>query len=247
VAGAAAHVALFGAGVASFLAPCVVPLMPAYVGMMAGEAVADGPAGEHAETQVGVPPSAGPLLRAGILFVFGFSTVFVAIGAFAGQLGSSLDSLQLWIQRVGGVLVIVFGLLLLGVARNRLRERRLLSTIPTSGRVVRPVVMGVAFGAAWTPCVGPLLGAALVVAANTADPLAGASLLAAYSLGIGTPFLAAALAVASWPSLLRALRRWSRRIEPVAGAVLIVVGLLLVTGAYTHLLGPVARLMPGAF
>jgi cytochrome c-type biogenesis protein len=105
--------------------------------------------------------------------------------------------------------------------------------------------MGVAFGAAWTPCVGPLLGAALVVAARAADPLHGASLLGAYALGVGAPFVAAALAVESWPTRLVRLRRLSARVEPAAGAVLVALGVLLLTGTYARILGPLARVFPG--
>lgn len=233
MSGAIDHVALFGAGVASFLAPCVIPLMPAYVGMMVGE--------------VGGGGSTGSVARAGSLFVAGFTAVFVGLGALAGQLGASVTSSEIWIQRVGGALVVVFGVLLLAAGRGRLvAERRPLAALAPAGRCTRPLVMGAAFGAAWTPCVGPLLGAALVLAAGSADPWRGATLLAAYALGVGAPFLAAALAVASWPALLGPLRRLSTRVEPIAGLVLVALGVLLVTGVYDRVLGPLARLLPGA-
>ncbi|MGD9701976.1 MAG: cytochrome c biogenesis CcdA family protein [Acidimicrobiia bacterium] len=236
------HVALFGAGVASFLAPCVVPLMPAYVGMMAGE-IAGATPGDRVDATA---PRAGTIARAGMIFVTGFTAVFVALGAFAGQLGSSLDSFQLWAQRAGGVMVVLFGLVGLGVGHRWVPERRIVARIPATGHVARPLVMGVAFGAAWTPCVGPLLGAALIVAARAADPWHGASLLGAYALGVGVPFLAAALAVASSPTLLARLRRSSTRVQPVAGTVLVVLGVLLFTGTYASILGPLARLLPGS-
>jgi len=235
------HVALFGAGVASFLAPCVVPLMPAYVGMMAGE-IGGAPSGDQADATA---PRAGAVARAGVIFVAGFSAVFVALGAFAGQLGSSLESFQLWVQRVGGVMVVWFGLVLVGIGRRWVPERRVFARIPATGHVARPLVMGVAFGAAWTPCVGPLLGAALIAAARAADPLHGASLLGAYALGVGAPFVAAALAVESWPTRLVRLRRLSARVEPAAGAVLVALGVLLLTGTYARILGPLARVFPG--
>jgi cytochrome c-type biogenesis protein len=236
------YVALFGAGVASFLAPCVVPLMPAYVGMMAGE-IGRAPSGNRVDA---TGPRVASVARAGVIFVAGFSAVFVALGAFAGQLGSSLDSFQLWVQRAGGATVVLLGLVLLGVGRRWVPECRLVARIPATGHVARPLVMGVAFGAAWTPCVGPLLGAALIVAARAADPWQGASLLGAYALGVGVPFVAAALAVDSWPALLVRLHLLSTRVESVAGTVLVVLGVLLLTGAYARLLGPLARLFPGS-
>lgn len=225
------HLALFGAGIASFLAPCVVPLVPAYLGMMVGETT-------------GVPRS---VVRAGLTFVAGFASVFVALGALAGRLGSGLTSAQTWLERAGGILVVGFGLVLLGVLRGGVfAERRLISGVAAGGNVARPLVMGVAFGAAWTPCVGPLLGAALVLAARSAQPLHGASLLLAYALGIGVPFVAGSLAVASSPSLLARMRRMSSRVERIAGVALVLLGLLLASGTYARLVGPVARLAPGS-
>ena len=182
-------IALFGAGVASFLAPCVVPLVPAYLGLVVGES---GDAGDPAQA---VPAT--------LVFVFGFAAVFAALGVAAGSLGSSLRDVQDWVQRVGGVLIVVMGLALLGVLRGRLwREHRFVHRLPRAGPL-RPFVLGVAFGAAWSPCVGPLLSAALLVAADRADPWRGAALLLAYALGIGVPFVLASLGLASSPGLAR--------------------------------------------
>jgi cytochrome c-type biogenesis protein len=112
-----------------------------------------------------------------------------------------------------------------------------LATVDRAGPVARPIVTGVAFGAAWTPCVGPLLGASLVVAARD-DAWHGATLLAAYSLGVGLPFLAAALALASWPVHAARLRRVGRWMEPIAGGLLVVLGVALAAGWYTQLVSP---------
>ncbi|MGH9010769.1 MAG: cytochrome c biogenesis CcdA family protein, partial [Acidimicrobiia bacterium] len=173
-------VTLFGAGVASFLAPCLVPLLPAYLGIIAGEAVE------------GRDPAKA--VQATLLFVLGFSLVFAGFGAAAGLLGSALTEVQDGVQRVGGVVVAIMGLVLLGIVRGPLaRERRLIGRVGRMTGPLRPVVVGVAFGAAWSPCVGPLLGAALTVAANTGDAGRGAVLLFAYALGIGVPFLVASL------------------------------------------------------
>jgi len=224
-----ASVALFGAGVASFLAPCMVPLLPAYLAVIAGDT------------------DAGRSVRATLVFVGGFALVFAVFGAIAGLIGSSLDGAQSVVQRVGGVLVIAMGLALLGVLRGRLsREGRLLG----EGRFgwakgpLRPFVLGVAFGAAWTPCVGPLLGAALTFAAVSGEPGRGSVLLLAYAVGIGVPFVLASLGLASSPRVAAGLRRIGPPLQRVGGVAMVVLGVLLVTGAYGHLTSYLARFSP---
>ena len=224
-------VALFGAGIVSFLAPCLVPLLPAYLGIIAGEAV------EARDPARAVPAT--------LLFVLGFALVFAALGATAGLLGSALTDVQNGVQRVGGVVVVVMGLALLGVVRGPLgREKRLITHLPRITGPLRPLVVGVAFGAAWSPCVGPLLGAALTVAARSGQAGRGAVLLFAYAMGIGVPFLLASLGLASSPKLADGLRRIGPRVERVAGGLLVVLGLLLATGAYSHLTSYLARFTP---
>jgi cytochrome c-type biogenesis protein len=224
-------VALFGAGIASFLAPCLVPLLPAYLGIIAGEAV------DARDPARAVPAT--------LLFVLGFALVFAGLGAAAGLLGSALTDVQNGVQRVGGVVVAVMGLALLGVIRGPLaREKRLVTRLPRTTGPLRPVVVGVAFGAAWSPCVGPLLGAALAVAARSGQAARGAVLLFAYALGIGVPFLLASLGLASSPRLAGWLRRIGPRVERVAGGLLVVLGVLLATGAYRHLTSYLARFSP---
>lgn len=264
-------VALFGAGIASFLAPCVVPLVPAYLGMItseAGAAVGAVPVGGAGSARPGGPagrgvavePAGGSERAAGVavdkrgparavvatlLFVAGFAVVFSGLGVAAGLAGSSLQSFQDGIERVGGVLVALFGLAMLGVLRGPFaRERRLITRLPSGGGRVRPVVVGVAFGAAWSPCVGPLLGAALVAAARTGDPLRGGVLLFAYACGIGVPFVAASLTLASAPGALDRLKRIGPRLERVAGVLLVVLGVLLATGWYRFLSSYLAQLAP---
>lgn len=224
-------IALFGAGVASFLAPCVVPLLPAYIAMVVGTSAED----------------AGPARAVGAtaLFVLGFTLVFAGLGVAAGALGSSLDDFRTVLERGGGVVVAVMGLILLGVFGDTLvRERRAILTVPKSLGAARPVVLGVAFGAAWSPCVGPLLGAALVVAASSSNPARGGALLTAYALGIGVPFLVASLGLASSPGFNNFLRRIARPLQRVAGGLLLVLGVLLVTGWYDHLTSYLARFTP---
>jgi cytochrome c-type biogenesis protein len=224
-------IALFGAGVASFLAPCLVPLLPAYLGIIAGGTA------ESRDTATAVPAT--------VIFILGFSTVFAAFGVIAGLVGRSLSPVEIVVQRVGGVIVIVFGLALLGVVRGPLsRERRFIATLPKITGPARPFVIGVAFGAAWSPCVGPLLGAALVVAAHSGQPVKGGLLLLSYALGIGVPFLVASLGLASSPGLNRWLRRVGTKTERAAGVLLVILGVLLVTGAYATLTSYLARFTP---
>jgi cytochrome c-type biogenesis protein len=218
-------IALFGAGVASFLAPCVVPLLPAYIAMVAGES-------KRAVTGT-------------LLFIAGFTLVFAGLGVAAGALGSSLTDFRTGLERVGGVVVAAMGLVLLGVFSDVfVRERRAILTVPKSFGAARPVVLGVAFGAAWSPCVGPLLGAALVVAASSSNPAKGGTLLGAYALGIGVPFLVASLGLASSEDFNKFLRRIAPPLQRVAGVLLVALGVLLTTGWYDHLTSYLARFTP---
>jgi cytochrome c-type biogenesis protein len=229
-----AHAALFGAGVASFLAPCVAPLVPVYLGMVAGEAT------------TGDPSAPNRAVGATLLFVAGFTTVFVALGIISGRAGAELGDAGLWVTRIGGVAVVIFGVVMLSGAGSRLlREGRPLAGVARSATRARAYVIGVAFGAAWSPCVGPLLGAALVSAAASGNALDGATLLIAYALGLGVPFVVASLGLSSSDRVLAWLSAQGPRIEKVAGASLVVLGVLLVSGVYTELTGSLARLAPG--
>jgi cytochrome c-type biogenesis protein len=225
------YVALFGAGVASFLAPCLVPLVPAYLGMIVGES------GDSGDTAAAVPAT--------LIFIAGFAAVFAGLGVAAGLIGSSLSSVQDALQRIGGVIVIVLGLVLLGAVRGRIvQERRLITRLPNVGGSARPLVLGVAFGAAWSPCVGPLLGAALVVAAHGGEPVRGGLLLLAYAAGIGVPFLLASLGLAASPGLSARVRRIGPALERIGGVLLVVLGVLLATGAYAHFTSYLAQFAP---
>jgi len=224
-------VALFGAGVASFLAPCIIPLVPAYLGIIVGEM------GDAHDPARAVPAT--------LVFIAGFTTVFAGLGALAGLLGSSLEAFQNDVRIVGGVLIIVMGLALLGFARGPLaREKRLIPQLPAVTGVARPYVVGIAFGAGWSPCVGPLLAAALTIAARSGGVGRGTVLLGAYALGIGVPFLLAALGLASSPALADRLRRIGPNLERVAGILLVVLGVLLATNTYVHLTSYLARFVP---
>src|SRR5918997_1150869 len=174
----------FVAGLLSFLSPCVLPLVPSYVGFITGMTLPEVSGRRRAA-----------LLHA-LLFVAGFSLVFILLGASATALGRALNYYQVWLQRIGGVLIIAFGLVCLGLFQPAwlTQERRLhLEQRPVG--YLGSALVGMAFGAGWTPCIGPVLGAILGLAATSADLSRGMLLLAVYSAGLAVPFLIAAVAV----------------------------------------------------
>jgi cytochrome c-type biogenesis protein len=226
-------VVAFMAGLLSFLSPCVLPLVPSYVGFITG---------------MTLPEMAGRrrvALTHALLFVLGFSLIFVILGASATALGQALNYYQVWLQRVGGVLIILFGLLCLGVFKVGLLnpERRVhLERKPVG--YLGSALAGMAFGAGWTPCIGPVLGGILGLAATTNDVARGMQLLAAYSAGLAVPFLIAAVAVESFLDWFQRFRRYLPWVMRLSGILLIVVGVLLVTGEFTRLAGWLQGLTP---
>ena len=225
----------FLAGLLSFLSPCVLPLVPSYLSFITGvSGVGELESRRHLA-----------LLHA-LLFVIGFSLIFIALGATATELGLLLKSYQRWVERVGGVLIIGFGLYTLGVVRIGVlsREARVqLSTKPLG--FLGSVLVGVAFGAGWTPCIGPILGSILLYTSSRADLAQGLGLLTAYSLGLAIPFLAAAWALEGFLRWFQRFRRYIRWVEIVAGVLLIAVGLLLLTGSFTLLSAWFSNWTPG--
>ncbi len=218
-------VTAFLAGLLSFLSPCVLPLVPSYLSFLTGMSGA----GEiQARRHLA-------LLHA-LAFVAGFTLIFLALGATATAFGRLLNYYQVWIARVGGALVIVFGLYTMGVFRSSLlsREFRLQLTDKPLG-YLGSVLTGVAFGAGWTPCIGPILGAILLYAGTQADLGKGLALLLAYSLGLAVPFLAAAGALERFLLFSKRFKRYLPWVERVAGALLVVVGILMVFGMFTRL------------
>lgn len=223
----------FVAGLLSFLSPCVLPLVPSYVGFITGMTLPEISGRRRAA-----------LLHA-LLFVAGFSLVFVLLGASATALGRALNYYQVWLQRVGGVLIIIFGFLCLGVFKVGVlnQERRVQLDRKPVGYLGSALV-GVAFGAGWTPCIGPVLGAILGLAATTSDVTRGMQLLAVYSAGLALPFLIAAVAVESFLDWFQRFRRYLPWVMRLSGVILIVVGVLLVTGEFTRLAGWLQGLTP---
>jgi cytochrome c-type biogenesis protein len=216
------------AGVASFLSPCVLALVPAYVGYLGGRCL--GPKGE-------VVRNRWVAFSHGIAFVLGFSSVFIALGAAASTIGALLYDVRAWLARAGGIAVIIFGLHTLGVINIPFLDFDLRShKRPDPGLgYFSSFLMGVFFSAGWSPCVGPVLGAVLTIAMNTAMLGRGVILLAAYSLGMAIPFLLTALGIGRLTELLRRHGRVIRAVSMGAGAVLIVLGVMLLTGTLGRL------------
>lgn len=227
----------FLAGVLSFLSPCVLPLVPSYLSFVAGVGLE--------ELEEGGGEVRRMAFLHALLFVAGFSIVFMGLGASASVFGHVLHRYQLWIARIGGILVIVFGLHLLGITPIRflLRERRVqLQNRPVG--MLGAVVVGVTFGAGWAPCIGPVLGAILTYAATQERLAEGVGLLAVYSAGLAVPFLLAAAALSRFLTVFRRFRRYIPWVERVSGALLVIVGLLLVTGEFTVLASWATRFTP---
>ncbi|HSA56057.1 MAG TPA: cytochrome c biogenesis protein CcdA [Gemmatimonadaceae bacterium] len=225
----------FGAGLLSFLSPCVLPLIPSYVTFITGVGLDDLTKARRAS------------LVHGLLFVLGFTLIFLALGAGATALGTTLLRQRDWISRIGGVIIILFGLYLLGVLNIGLlsRERRFhLADKPVG--YLGTVFVGMAFGAGWTPCIGPILGSILVYASSQADFGRGMGLLTAYSLGLAVPFLVSALAVERFMAFFQRVRRQLVWVTRGTGVVMVAIGLLMVTNYFTILSTYLQALTPDA-
>lgn len=227
----------FAAGMLSFLSPCVLPLVPSYVSFVAGVGLEELEAGGRDVKRTAFVHS--------VLFVAGFSAVFMALGASASFLGRLLQQHQEWIARVGGVIVLLFGLHLLGVTPLRFlrRERRFHLQRKPLG-YAGTFVVGLAFGAGWSPCIGPILGGILGYAATRERLVEGVQLLAVYSAGLAVPFLISAVALSWFLGSYRRLRGWLPWVERASGALLVVVGTLLLSGQFTVLASWAAQFTP---
>ncbi|HZO46996.1 MAG TPA: cytochrome c biogenesis protein CcdA [Xanthobacteraceae bacterium] len=220
--------ALF-AGLISFLSPCVLPLVPPYLVYLAGasmERLAD------AE-----PPALvkRDVLIAAVLFVAGFSTVFVALGAGASAIGGLLRLYSYELSFVAGIAIIIMGLHFLGLTPIALLHRQARMEMPRPVGLWGAYVMGLAFAFGWTPCIGPILATILAVAASEATVAKGAGLLAVYSLGLGVPFIIAAFAIEPFAAFLTRFRSKLGYVEKAMGALLVLTGLAFLFGFFTKL------------
>jgi cytochrome c-type biogenesis protein len=225
----------FTAGVLSFLSPCVLPLVPSYVTFVTGLSLED------------LSRARRVALVHSLLFVCGFTAIFVALGAGATALGVLLGAWREWISRAGGILLVIFGLILLEVIRvpALARDRRIYFANKPIG-YLGSVLVGIAFGAGWTPCIGPVLGGILSLASATASVGRGIGLLLAYSAGLAIPFLLAALAIERFILVFVKMRSALAWVSRISGALLIVVGILLASGWFTLLAAFLQRLTPAA-
>jgi cytochrome c-type biogenesis protein len=225
----------FTAGLLSFLSPCVLPLIPSYVSFITGLSIDE------------VQHSRRVTLAHSLLFIAGFTIVFLALGATATVLGRLLVQHRDWVGRIGGVLVIVLGLYLLGVFNIGVfaREKRVHIANKPLG-YLGTLVVGMAFAAGWTPCIGPILGGVLTYTASSADLNRGLVLLFAYSLGLAVPFLLAALMIDRFMDLFQRYRGALVWISRASGVLLVAVGILMITGSMTVLSAWLQRWTPEA-
>lgn len=225
----------FTAGLFSFLSPCVWPLVPSYLTLVTGMSLEDLQEGVNRKTT----------FIHSLLFVLGFSAIFITLGASASFMGQFFKQYEVWIARIGGVVIIVLGLHLSGVFKLAplMREMRVHVSDKPAG-YLGTLGVGMAFGAGWTPCIGPILGAILTYGFSQDTMWAGVGLLAAYSAGLAIPFLLAALALDAFLQTFRRFRTWIPVIEKASGIMLIGLGILLATGQLTALTAILARFTP---
>jgi len=214
----------FLAGLASFLSPCVFSLVPAYVGYLGGRAAGGEATGSNRLVTV----------SHGLAFVLGFSFVFVVLGVAASAAGGLLFDLRSYLEKIGGVVVVIFGLHMIGVFRIPFLEYDVRVHTAPAARwgYLSSALLGVFFSAGWSPCVGPVLGSILTVAINGGSVALGAKLLTAYSAGLAIPFLVAAYGIGWVTSALQKYSKIMRYVEIAMGVVLVIVGILLFAGVF---------------
>lgn len=229
-------VVAFGAGMLSFLSPCVLPLVPGYLSLMSGVSAGQLAVQTKADTR--------QILRSTVLFVLGFTVVFVALGAAASSVGTTLRDHQRGLEQISGVLIVVMGLFLAGFISPRVlqTERRFHVSPSRLGEWGAPV-MGMAFAFGWTPCIGSVLGPILIYAATGGQLTQGIILLFFYSLGLGVPFVAAGLAFGRLTTAFGWVKRHYKIINLVSGLLLIAFGLLLYSGQINRMSSAILRWM----
>ena len=227
----------FSAGAVSFLSPCVLPLFPSYLSFITGMSFDELTAAESRSLK--------PVITNSVMFISGFSVVFIATGASIGSLGGLLLGYRNIVQVLGGLLIIFFGLYITGVLKFSFLGRYIQPQMrrkPAS--ILGSAFVGAAFAVGWTPCVGPILGSILALAASAGQVKAGMILLLSYSLGLGIPFLLAAIAFGRFFALFQRFRRAIQIVHIGAGLLLIAAGLLLITGYMTAVNVYALRLTP---
>lgn len=218
----------FTAGVISFFAPCLIPLVPAYVGYVTGVSLND-------LKQYGYGPFLKKIIFSSLFYILGFSMIFVILGTTAAGLGATLREYDLLIQKVGGLIILILGLEFAGVLNIPFLARQRAFRLPKWTERLgyfRAFFIGVVFATAWTPCVGAVLGSILALAAISGTALTGAFLLFVYSLGISLPFMIVSLTLASAPKYIKAIEKHIGTLSRIAGIFLAIIGILLLTDTY---------------
>lgn len=235
------YLAAFVAGVLSITSPCVLPLIPIYITHIAGVS-----AGENSATAKSV------IMRNALAYVAGFSLVFIIFGAALGAAGEFAGSLNfirqnsVWLVRIGGIMLMILGLHQLGVFRIPFlyRDAHMQLDGGKPGTIGSSFVVGVTFGAGWSPCMGPILGAILTLAASQANTSKATLLLIIYSLGLAIPFLASAMAFGSLPNLLKKVNKHLHLVTTISGAIMIAVGIIMIMGWYERIFVEIIRIAP---
>jgi len=221
-------IAAFVAGFLSFISPCVLPLIPGYVSFVSGVSL------EDMRGDAAVSSARRHVMVTSLFFVLGFSLVFVALGATASVVGQFIFRQQPILAKIAGVLLIIFGLHTMGVFRIALleSEKRMQANRKPAG-ALGAMLVGIAFAFGWSPCIGPILGGILALAASKETVWEGIELLAVYSVGLGIPFLLTSVAINQFFAVTKRIRKHYHAIEVVSGSLLVVIGVLIFTNQFT--------------
>jgi cytochrome c-type biogenesis protein len=221
-------IAAFAAGFLSFISPCVLPLIPGYVSFVSGVSL------EDMRGEAAVSSARRHVLVTSLFFVLGFSLVFIALGATASVVGRFLFEKQPILAKIAGVLLVIFGLHTMGVFRIAFleTEKRMQADRKPAG-ALGAMLVGIAFAFGWSPCIGPILGGILALAAAKETVLQGVELLAVYSVGLGIPFLLTSVAINQFFAVSKRIRKHYHSIEMVSGALLVAIGVLIFTNQFT--------------
>jgi cytochrome c-type biogenesis protein len=221
-------IASFLAGIVTFISPCILPLIPVYISFITGTSI------EQMRAGATHPRHA---FRNSLFFVLGFTAIFVLLGASASYLGNLLNQEKDYIRWIGGIIVIVFGLHIAGVIRIPLFYHEKHLALRNVHGFLKPFLVGLAFAVGWTPCVGPILSSILILASAQETVYRGMLLLTVYSLGLGIPFIITALFIHWALGVFSRIQRYYRFIEIAAGAVLVVLGIMLLTNRFQMVTG----------
>ena len=233
--------AAFGAGMLSFISPCVLPLVPGYISFISGVSFDQMQAADAASRAA----TRRQMLITSLAFVLGFSLVFICLGASATAIGHLLRHQKTILERIAGAVIIIFGLHLAGIFRIKWLDKD--TRVQTSGRPASPIgafLVGLAFAFGWTPCIGPILGGILAIAGSKNSVGEGVGLLAVYSAGLGIPFLVTSLAIDRFFVASKRIRKYYKPIEIASGVLLVVLGVLIFTNRFTILSNYFSKFLP---